>query len=275
MYKKWLITTCLYATLSTAAQAAYTPFTLNINYQGGLTSSQISIFEQARGFWESQIIGYDGPINFTPGLNVSAVGEAVDGVNGVLGSAGPTAGYYNTGSGLNGKLYATQGAMRFDTADLGWLETSGKLLDVVIHELAHVIGFGTLWTHNGLYTNGSGQYLGSYAVSMYQNEFSATTNYIPVELNIGPGSDNGHWAENWLGGSNELMTSYLGSEPYISNTTLASFQDLGYLVSYALNNVEIPSDVPTPAGIAALGLGLMLIGAKRKRASKNTPLLAV
>ena len=268
MYKKWLLATMLFAATSTSVKAEIVPFDITINYQGGLTSSQMSIFEQASSFWESQILGYGGPISFVPGLTISASGTAIDGVNGTLGSAGPTAGYYNNGTGLNGLLYASQGAMQFDTADLNWLESSGKLLDVIIHEIAHVIGFGTLWTYNGLYTTGSGQYTGSYAVEMYQNEFSATTNYVPVEVNVGQGSDDGHWAQTWLGGSNELMSSYLGSDPFISYTSLAVFRDLGYAMAYTLNSPEFPDvtpgDVPVPAGIGLVALTLMLIRQRKQ-----------
>lgn len=267
MSKKRLVALFIAASLSTAANASYSPFSVKLNFQGGLTSSQMTIFEEAKSFWENQIIGYDGPINFTPGLTIHASGQNIDGQGGVLGNAGPNAGFYNNGAGLNGKLYAAQGEMRFDTADLNWLETAGKLLDVVIHELAHVIGFGSLWTHNGLYTNGSGQYTGAYAVQMYQTEFSATTNYIPVELSIGAGSNDGHWAENWLGGTNELMTSYLGTSPYISDTSLASFRDLGYLMAYTLNNVEQPNDVPAPIGAGLLAIAFFLTRRKMEKTS--------
>lgn len=268
MLKKTIIASAIFIASVTSAHASFIPFTLSLNYNGGLTSSQLNIFESARLFWESQILGYDGAINFTPGLTVNTSAVSIDGVGGVLGSAGPTAGFYNNGKGLNGILYATQGVMQFDTADLNWLEQDGRLFDVVVHELAHVIGFGTIWTHNNLYVNGSGQYTGAYATQMYQQEFGATTNYVPVELNIGPGSDNGHWAENWLGGSNELMTSYLGATPFISQTTLASFRDLGYVMAYTFNTPPDttlpPQDVPTPF-LGFIGLGALLWSSRKKK----------
>lgn len=266
MLKKWLFATCVVASSMSSAYADYTPFTLSLNYQGGLSTSQLAIFENARQYWENQIIGYDGPVNFQTGLTIDTIAQAIDGQGGVLGSAGPTGGYYNTGAGLNGKLYATQGSMQFDTADINWLEGNGRLIDVVIHELAHVIGFGTLWTHNGLYTTGSGQYTGSYAVNMYQNEFSATTNYIPVELNAGAGSDEGHWAENWLGGTDELMTSFLNNTPFMSLTSLASFRDLGYAMAYTLDTVDAPSDVSIPFGAGALLAGFFFM--RRRQTQK-------
>ena len=40
--------------------------------------------------------------------------------------------------------------MRLDTDDLDSLETQGLLGDVILHEMGHVIGFGTLWDTKGL-----------------------------------------------------------------------------------------------------------------------------
>lgn len=261
MLKKWIIASSLIAASISSAHASFTPFSLTINHTGGLTTSQLDIFESARQYWESQIAGYDTVVNFTPGLVVSAKGQSIDGQGGVLGNAGPSSGYM----GANGLTYAAQGAMNFDTADLSWLESNGRLYDVVVHELAHVIGFGTLWGMNGLYASPSGQYVGQYAVDMYQSEFGATTNFVPVERNIGPGSDDGHWATNWLGGTNELFVSYLGASPTISMTSLASFRDLGYIMSYTFNNIEVAEDVSAPIGGALILMSGMLFLQRRKK----------
>lgn len=260
MLRKWFFAGALFAASISSAHAAYTPFSINLNYQGGLSSSQLTIFNQAKSFWQNQILGYSGPVKFTPGLTINTFAQNIDGLGGTLGSAGPSGGVHNSGTGLNNILYATQGNMQFDTADLNWLESNGQLFDVVVHEMAHVIGFGTLWTYNSLYVNNSGQYTGSYAVDMYKKEFNATTNYVPVELNIGPGSDNGHWSENWLGGERELMTSYLSSTPFLSLTTLASFRDLGYEMAYTV----LPEDVPAPLTGVLVLMSVSLLWTRRR-----------
>jgi hypothetical protein len=36
--------------------------------------------------------------------------------------------------------------MSFDTADLDRMEADGCLQDVILHEMGHVLGFGTLWS---------------------------------------------------------------------------------------------------------------------------------
>ena len=61
----------------------------------------------------------------------------IDGAGGVLGSAGPCL-IRDTGP-------TAVGRMRFDTADLASLEGGGQLDEVVLHEMGHVIGIGSLW----------------------------------------------------------------------------------------------------------------------------------
>jgi len=136
-------------------------------------------------------------------------------------------------------VYANKGRMRFDTADLASLESRGTLFDVIVHEMAHVIGFGTLWTTDFFiagsqsnYVSGSGRYTGEYALEIYRREFVENATFIPVELGGGAGTANSHWDEPWPGGSSDLMTGYLGPYPIsLSDTTVASFADIGYLTT--------------------------------------------
>mgnify|MGYP003565006735 CR=1 FL=1 len=60
------------------------------------------------------------------------------------------------------------------------------------HEMAHVLGFGTLWNINGLYTDGTGVFnLNTNAQSEW--EAIGCTGRLPVELDGGPGTVDGHW----------------------------------------------------------------------------------
>ena len=43
--------------------------------------------------------------------------------------------------------------MRFDTADVADLEVDGQLETVILHEMGHVLGIGTVW---GLRVSGRG-----------------------------------------------------------------------------------------------------------------------
>ena len=45
--------------------------------------------------------------------------------------------------------------MELDAADLDWIETNGALEAVILHEMGHVLGIGTLWDRFGLLRNPS------------------------------------------------------------------------------------------------------------------------
>ena len=45
--------------------------------------------------------------------------------------------------------------MEFDVADMDLLESDGTLKPVILHEMAHVLGIGTLWHHLDLLRNPS------------------------------------------------------------------------------------------------------------------------
>ncbi len=250
--------------VSTAgAQAA---FTINLSFLG-LTATQQSYFTAAKSFWETAITGYQAGISLT-GFTINAQGAAIDGVGGVLGSAGPS-----SATSQGGFVLTTLGQMNFDTADIDNLITLGRFTDVIKHEMGHVIGFGTLWTNNNVYVNNSGQYTGVAGLAQFRTEFvgQGAAAFVPIELGGGSGTANGHWNEVDGGGSNtgivdtlgrdfrfELMTGWLNSPTFTSLTTIASFQDIGY-------NVNL-SAVPEPGVIALLLAGIPLVaGAAARR----------
>jgi hypothetical protein len=208
----------------------------------GLTASQRQIFEQAAARWERIITG-DLPNAVYQGvavddLLIDAGGRSIDGPGGVLGQAGPDA--LRAGSRL-----PVHGAMQFDTADLAALEASGRLYDVVLHEMGHVLGVGTIWQALGLLA-GAGtanpRFLGSQATAAYNALFRTAAASVPVEGTPSPaGSRDGHWRESVFGA--ELMTPFIAGTPNpISRVTVASLADLGYTVN--LNS----SDAYTPPG---------------------------
>lgn len=167
---------------------------------------------------------------------IDATVEFIDGVGNVLGSAGPTA----TIGDQAGFRLATDGVMRFDSADIANLDASGRLEAVILHEMAHVMGFGTLWTQNDVYLNNSGEFTGANATLAWQRDFGQDGT-PDVELEGGDGTRNGHWNENVNGGGltgirdslgrdmrDELMTGWLNPNSFISDMTLQSFVDIGF-----------------------------------------------
>lgn len=234
-----------------------TPFDISLNYINSLTPSQEKAVENAEMIWESLIKGYQLGINISS-LNIDIVSESIDGPNGTLGSGGPTSGISR-----NGFLLPTDGMITIDEADISNLENQGIFQSFILHEMAHAIGFGVLW--NGpeldfpntqeLYLQGSGQFKGINAINAYQQEFNDSknpNNIVPVEESGGFGIASFHWDEMINGSSDtgitnskgqdlryELMTAWLNPEFFfISNTTVQSFADIGY-VTVGNNNSSI------------------------------------
>jgi len=270
---------------------------ISLNFIGTPTQSQQQSFQSAADYWNSVIVGYDltigydnlnQPYNRPHQLTIDVSIAANDGVGGILGSAGPTtAQYYDNnpvGAPTVALFYADTGAMEFDSADVDSLISSNQFFGVVLHEMAHVIGFGTLWTYNHnlqstdypMYVTGNGQYFGANALAQYVEEFGqAGASYIPVELEGGTGTANGHWNEVAGGAGatgltsiygdmqNELMTGWLNDNLYVSKTTLGAIDDLGYVVDYS--KAGLVSAIPE-TGLMGWGFAVAGLAWRRRRA---------
>ncbi|MEY4750056.1 MAG: hypothetical protein RIQ60_2270 [Pseudomonadota bacterium] len=268
--RRWA-TGLILAGLSLTAQAA---FHITLDYTGSWTAAERDAFGQAASFWESVITGYQPTFvqdlanvgAMLGGITITATSAAIDGVGGVLGSGGPTAGWTTPHY-----VMADTGAMSFDSADLSAMQGSGLLPNVAKHEMGHVLGIGTLWTANGVYVNGSGQYTGANALAAYRAEYNQPqANFVPVELGGGPGTSNAHWNEvdgglsftgivngQGLDFRDELMTGWIlsGAPVYVSRTTVASLADIGYTVTA----------VPEPGMWLMLSVGSPLLMLRRRR----------
>lgn len=205
----------------------------------GMTASQQAIFQQAAARWAQVIVG-DLPNATYNGIQVDDVlidasGQAIDGSGGILGQAGPDT--YRSGSRL-----PIHGTMQFDTADLASLESSGQLYSVILHEMGHVLGIGTIWAAKGLLA-GAGtsnpRFTGAQATAAYNALFGTNATAVPVENSGGSGTRDSHWRESVF--NNELMTGYLnaGSNP-LSRVTIASLADLGYQVNLNAADSYVP-----------------------------------
>lgn len=152
----------------------------------------------------------------------------IDGRGKILGQAGPC--YVRSGSQL-----PVLGHLKLDAADLAVMETAGTLDDVVLHEIGHVLGIGTLWDMRKLLTGAGGTdpvFHGEHALGAYLEMGVSGAAGVPVENTGGEGTRDGHWRESVFG--SELMTGYIGSRPNpLSALTVASLTDLGYGTSAA------------------------------------------
>ncbi len=240
--------------------SATNSFNISLTGTSSFSTGQQTAFTQAEVFWENIITGYQPgykKLSFfadLPGITINTGSLTSDGVGGVLGSADPIS---TTSLDFYNYTYAISGSMNFDPADLSNMESNGSLLSIVKHEMAHALGFGSLWESNSLYVADSGQYTGAGALSAYQTEFDPLATFVPVELQGGVGTANGHWNEgngtaltgitdsNGRDMRDELMTGLFlnNGKTFLSNTTIASFKDLGYTVAFPVAVVPVPAAI--------------------------------
>jgi len=151
--------------------------------------------------------------------------------------------------------------MQFDTADLAGLQSSGLLGLVIQHEMAHVMGLGTLWDDLGLLvvTDPLCQldpyFTGTQANIAFDDVGGTgyTGNTVPVANTGGGGTACGHWRESVF--DNELMTGYIdsGSNP-LSIVSVESFEDMGYAVDpTGADAYTLPGAAPAPLAGASSG----------------------
>lgn len=208
-------------------QASEERFNIELEYSD-LEPQYRDTFETAKRRWESAIVG-DLPTISVAGRTIDDVliyasGVHIDGPGGILGQAGPN---YIRSNGL-----PITGVMQFDLHDLEEMYTEGSLADVIVHEMGHVLGLGTLWQRlvRGLNTDDP-VFVGENAMREYGSLIKRPPTPVPVENTGGPGTRGGHWRESVF--DHELMTGWLdrGTNP-LSRMTLGALADLGYAVNF-------------------------------------------
>ena len=118
----------------------------------------------------------------------------MDGVGGVLGSASIMYTRNTDGTVISGN-------MEFDVDDVQAMINDGTYQTVIIHEMGHILGLGSLWQQNNLVVsdgNGGFVYTGAHAINVWQNEWQCTTDFPPVEADGGSGTAGAHWEEDCM-----------------------------------------------------------------------------
>lgn len=248
------------AIFSASGKSGTGGFDISLRFATIPSPSQLQTFSDAAARWEAILTGdlTAVPLNVAAGTcnSASAINESIDdvvivvrlepidGVGNVLGSAGPCFTRSGTFTPAQQAFLPLLGTMRFDTADIANLEAAGSFGAVILHEMGHVLGIGTIWRNKGLLLNPSlpsssgadTHFTGAAAVAAFNTVGGATYTgggKVPVENSQGgAGTRDSHWREAVL--QNELMTGFLnaGSNP-LSVLTIQSLQDLGYTVSTA------------------------------------------
>lgn len=222
------------------------PFDIELRGVEALAPAEAAAFTAAQQRWQEVIVRGITDVSVPPtppclpagadplpavvdDLIIDVAVVAIDGDGGVLGQAGPTC--VSTGNGL-----AIHGVMEFDEDDVASLLSEGSFDQVILHEMAHVLGVGTLWDLSSIgnprnLITGAGssnpRYVGGRGVA--ENSTLGRTGTVPVEAGGGPGTRDAHWRESTF--DDEIMTGYLntGFNP-LSRLTIGSLADLGYHV---------------------------------------------
>ncbi|MEV6976076.1 leishmanolysin-related zinc metalloendopeptidase [Kitasatospora sp. NPDC093806] len=229
--------------------ATDSPFTIEVEFLGGLSETQRNAFKKAADRWARVIVGDLPNVDIGRGrivddLLVRAKGEVIDGIGTTLGETSMDL-LRPPGSGPTALLPVTA-TMSFDTADLAAMEAEGILVDVITHEMGHALGIGgEIWMRKRLLLHpGSSNpvFVGPQA----QVEFAALVDGgaprpVPVENTGGAGTADAHWRETVF--DNELMTGFVNrSKNPLSRVTAASLQDIGYIVDLdAADPYELPN----------------------------------
>jgi hypothetical protein len=256
-------------------------YTLDLRYVGDISASQKAVLDSVGRRWERVITGNLPQVSMSvdagecfdvahPSFNgtvddlvIFMVFDSIDGVGGTLGRAGPC--YVRSSS-----LLPVFGVMELDIDDVDDLTVNGMLFDVMLHEVGHVIGFGTMWPTFELMVGHGGSnpfFTGSRALSAFVLAGGTLVDGVPIENcrndqgqpleKCGSATRDGHWREIVF--ATELMTGFIGNPPNpMSTVTIASLMDMGYQVNFgAADSFAMPS------GAAALRLAPIAADAER------------
>ena len=238
-----------------------TDFDIELVFLNNGTPSQDAIVEQAAERWESVMgrevqdypyfatqtpfpanqcfTGQPGVSEEIDDIKIWISIDSIDGVGNAVGVAGPC--HVRSISYGFGPIVSTPtlGAVILDEADVAQMESQGSLLSVVTHELAHVLGFGTIWTVREWLREASlpnkpdadTHFIGPVTIPAFDAVGGAgyAGAKVPIENGAEPGSSDTHWRESVFG--DELMTPYLtGATQPLSLVTIESMYDIWYEV---------------------------------------------
>jgi hypothetical protein len=239
------------------------PFNISLRQLGPLDSPVQAAFDAAVTRWQSVVsrgvpdlaltvpaddcldgaAAFDGTVD---DLVIDVAVHPIDGSGNILGQAGPCW--------VGNDSLSRWGVMEFDSADVQSMVNNGTLGAVIMHEMGHVLGIGTLWNYGrSMLANGgtaNPTFTGPRAVAQW-SQLGGTAG-VPVENNGSPGTTDAHWRESIF--DNEMMTGYIdqGLNP-LSAMSIASLGDLGYHVDlsqadpYSVPGIAVRAEQSAPS----------------------------
>ena len=273
-FRATILTSMLLTLVTTSDLVGQTPGQFEIRYDiSTLTADQQAEIQPSidttEAIWESLITGYQ-PLVTLDGIDIN-VSTFEGAPGGTLAQAAPSGGFifqggftfFGSGTSL-GQGGSSNGFIEIDVFDF----SNPLIVDVLLHETAHTLGFGTLFNFGtNQNTSAAGEYTGTEGLAAYRTEVDPDADFVPLE------SDNAHFLEastevDILGRnfSAELLTPVIRpptnannpSSNFISATQLGVFRDLGY------TTVEAAA-IPEPSTATLLCLGAIGLYCRRRK----------
>ena len=255
-------------------------FDIELEFTSSVSASARDVIREAASTWESILASTElsdvtfnrrvscggvtttGAVGTVDDLLILFTAESIDGPRGSLGHAGPCTLRTNGGLPVVGRVV-------LDSEDMDLIPATTGLLDLAIHEMAHILGFGLLWDDFGLLADPSSvtpgadtHFTGAAAIAAFNAAGGAsyTGAKVPVD-NEEPGPDL-HWRASIFPGEAMGPAQFLSRREPLSAITIESLADLGYTVAAALADpysVSLP-DIPPGRPVQAEAGQLIYLG---------------
>jgi hypothetical protein len=209
-------------------------FNIDLSFADDIPEAIRTGIEQAAQRWMQIVVGDLPDQDGVDDLHIDVVsGELPETI---LATGGPD--QFRSGSDL-----PYHGVITWAQLALG--ESTARATEIGLHEIAHVLGFGTMWQDKKLIETqlGAPVYTGQAAVAMYKFAVDSAAKSVPVEPDAGDSTDGSHWANSWaaVNGIFDVMASKLDANEtgrFISTVTVGAIADLGYEVNFAQADLD-------------------------------------
>jgi len=213
-------------------------FNIELTFADDIPDAIRSGIQQAADRWMKIVIGDLPDEGAIDDLQINVVsGDLADTI---LATGGPD--QFRAGSNL-----PYHGVVTWSDTSLN--ETTDRALQIALHEIAHVLGFGTMWQNLKLTETqlGAPVYTGQAALAMYKFAIDSAAKFVPVEPDPDDATAGAHWASSFAAVNDQvfdIMASKLTQNAtgrFISTVTIAAIADLGYQVNFAQADLDWPA----------------------------------